>query len=197
MFRKTIWESNSKKILLTFDDGPNFETTPLILNKLNKHFIKAVFFCVGENVKENQALAKRIVEEGHTIANHTMSHKNINLFNGNVKEEIKRCSETIEEVTGESPKYFRPPHGRIGLKTEKILEQLSLKNVMWSLLTADYKNDFNILKFAVDNYLIENSIIVLHDSVKSGNIIEEAIDYIVDSANEKGYTFGDSSECLK
>jgi hypothetical protein len=67
---------------------------------------------------------------------------------------------------------------------------------MWSLLTEDYKNNFETVKFAVKNYLKENSIIVLHDSVKSKNIIKDSINFILDKASEKGYTFGEPAECL-
>jgi peptidoglycan/xylan/chitin deacetylase (PgdA/CDA1 family) len=197
IFPKTIWESRVDKILLTFDDGPNIETTPIILEKLKEHSLKAIFFCVGENVAKYPELVKKIIDEGHSIGNHTMFHKNINGFNKNVDDNINQCSQAIENVIGEFPKYFRPPHGRIGLQTEKILKRNGLKNVMWSLLTYDYKNDINIVKFGIENYLKENSIIVLHDSIKSKEIISDAINLVFDIANSKGFEIGEPNECLK
>ena len=197
VFSKTIWESKVEKILFTFDDGPNLETTGLILEQLKLHSIKAIFFCVGENVERNPELSKRIIEDGHTIANHTISHKDINFFNKNVNYQIESCSKIIEEVVGEKPRYFRPPHGQIGLKTEKFMSKNNLINVMWSLLTYDYKNDFNIVKFAVDKYLMNNSIIVLHDSLKSKEIIGKSIDYIVEKSKQNGFEIGEPSACLK
>lgn len=197
VFSKTIWESNVDKILLSFDDGPNIETTPLILEKLKENSIRALFFCVGENVKKYPDLVRQIVGEGHIIGNHTYSHSNINLFAKNVDESIGKCSEAIEKITRELPKFFRPPHGQIGLRTEHFMKQNNLKNIMWSLLTYDYKNDINIVKFAVDKYLSKNSIVVLHDSLKSKQIIEESIELIVNKAKRNGYEIGEPLECLK
>jgi len=197
LFPGTIWESKVDKILFTFDDGPNPETTPIILEKLNEHSIKAIFFCVGENVERYPDLAKQIIDEGHLIGNHTISHKNINLLNIKANSSIAECSNIIEKTTGIEPKYFRPPHGRIGLLTETLMKRNNLTNVMWSLLTYDYKSDFNIVIFAVNKYLNKNSIIVLHDSLKSQAIIEKSIDYIIEKTKQNGYEIGDPSKCLK
>jgi len=197
LFPKTIWESEVNKILLTFDDGPNPKSTPIILSKLKENSIKAIFFCVGENMERYPELAKQIVDEGHMIGNHTQSHTNINFFNKEASSNIARCSEIMKGCVGIDPNYFRPPHGRIGLRTEKLVEQNGLKNVMWSLLTYDYKNDINIVKFAVENYLENNSIIVLHDSDKSSEIIGESITLIVEKIKENGYEIGEPAECLK
>lgn len=197
LFPKTIWESQVDKILFTFDDGPNPATTQIILDKLNEHSIKAIFFCVGENIERYPELAKQIVEEGHMIGNHTQAHKNINFFNMKANMSIAECSNIIKERVGVESIYFRPPHGRIGLRTEKLMKQNGLKNVMWSLLTYDYKNDINIVKFAIDNYLRDNSIVVLHDSNKTKQIIGESIDLIVEKIKSNGYETGEPSECLK
>lgn len=197
LFPKTIWESRVDKILFTFDDGPNPATTPIILDKLNEHSIKAIFFCVGENIERYPELVKQIVNEGHLIGNHTQTHKNINFFQKEANSNIAKCSEIIKGSVGIEPSYFRPPHGRIGFRTEKLMKQNGLKNVMWSLLTYDYKNDINIVKFAVDKYLRENSIVVLHDSNKSKQIIGESIDLIMQKIKANGYETGEPAECLK
>lgn len=197
LFPGTIWESKIDKILFTFDDGPNPETTPIILEKLNEHSIKAIFFCVGENVKKYPELTKRIIDEGHLIGNHTISHKNINLLNIKANSSIAECSNIIEKTTGIEPKYFRPPHGRIGLLTQSMMKKNNLINVMWSLLTYDYKNNFNIVIFAADNFLSNNSLIVLHDNIKSKSIIAKSIDYIVETAKKKGFEIGEPDKCLK
>jgi len=67
---------------------------------------------------------------------------------------------------------------------------------MWSLLTQDYKNDFETVKFAVRNFLRKNSIIVLHDSIKSKQIIKDSINLIIDEAANKGFAFGEPEDCL-
>lgn len=198
MFPKSIWNSKSDKILLTFDDGPNPETTDMILEELEKQNIKALFFCVGENAVDNPKLIESIANEGHTIGNHTHSHQNIMLKSKSVIDrQIKVCSNALFDITGERTKYFRPPHGKFDHRTNYFMKSHQLTNVMWSLLTYDYKNDLNIVKFAVQNYLTKNSIIVLHDSIKSKNIIRSSIETIAEIASTKSYEFGEPSECLK
>ncbi|GMU97133.1 hypothetical protein [Ignavibacterium album] len=98
---------------------------------------------------------------------------------------------------GYQVKYFRPPHGRFQLVTNRLLKKNNLKNVMWSLLTYDYKNNFELVKFAVTNFLKKDSIVVLHDSNKSKQIIKDAISVIIEEADKKNFTFGEPSECLK
>lgn len=196
LFPTTTWESYVDKVLLTFDDGPTPKTTPLILNKLSEHSIKAIFFCVGNNIEKYPELARQIISEGHLIGNHTMYHRNI-IFTPNATLPIALCSNEIENAIGSNPIYFRPPHGKIGLRTEKLMKENNLKNVMWSLLTYDYKNDMNIVKFTINRFLRKNSIVVLHDSIKSKSIIADSIDYIVDRVNVSGFEFGEPLECLK
>ena len=75
LFSNFIWETSNDKILLTFDDGPTEGATLKILNNLREKKIKAIFFCVGDNIKKHPELAEKILEDGHTIANHTMNHK--------------------------------------------------------------------------------------------------------------------------
>jgi peptidoglycan/xylan/chitin deacetylase (PgdA/CDA1 family) len=76
------------------------------------------------------------------------------------------------------------------------MKKHQMKSVMWSLLTYDYKNDLSIVKFAVEKYLKPNSIIVLHDSNKSKNIISDSISIIADEVRKRKYQFGGSDECL-
>jgi len=198
MFNNFVWESKVDKVLLTFDDGPNPGSTEIILDRLNRHNIKALFFCVGENVKKYPHLTRQIVAEGHTIGNHSYTHQNITFVKSSkIDRQIKLCSDVTEEIIGFKPYYFRPPHGRFDFRTNRTVLKHQLKNIMWSLLTYDYKNDLNIVKFAVQNYLTKNSIIVLHDSEKSKDIIEASIDFIVEAADKRGFEFGETSECLK
>ena len=197
IFYETIWETKNDKILITFDDGPTPETTPVILEKLKSESLKAVFFCVGENVERYPQIAKNIIADGHLIGNHTASHRNINFFNKHAESEISRCSKIIKDTTGRIPEYFRPPHGRIGFRTESILNKQNLKNVMWTLLTEDYKNSFNIVKFAIRKYLKANSIVVFHDSPKSQDIILDSIDFLLEEVAKRRFTIGEPLECLK
>jgi peptidoglycan/xylan/chitin deacetylase (PgdA/CDA1 family) len=174
------------------------ESTEIILSELSKHKIKALFFCVGDNIHKHPSLAKEILAEGHTIGNHTFNHKILKPLSYEDKiQQIQSFNQLMKEEFNYEVKYFRPPHGKFQLSTNNLLAQFNLQNVMWSLLTYDYKNNFELVKFAVTNFLNKNSIVVLHDSLKSREIIKDSISFIADEAAKKNYSFGEPSECLK
>jgi peptidoglycan-N-acetylglucosamine deacetylase len=191
------WESRVDKILLTFDDGPVAGNTEIILKKLSDYKIKGIFFCVGNNIMKNAALATEILREGHTIGNHTFNHQKLTLPGFDGYNEIDRFNELAKEKLGIDIKYFRPPHGRFNISTGKILKKKKLTNIMWSLLTHDFTGDSAKVKYSVVKYLKKNSIIVLHDNVKSSAIIQDSISFIADEISAKGYVIGDPTECLK
>lgn len=198
LFHNFYWNTVNNKVLLTFDDGPIPESTEIILSALSKHKIKALFFCVGENLKKYPSITKNILDEGHTIGNHTFNHKILrNLTNEEKINQINLFNQLLAQEFNYEVKYFRPPHGRFQLTTNSLLKEFNLKNVMWSLLTYDYKNNLDLVKFAVTNFMKKDSIIVLHDSIKSKNIILDSIEFIIEQAAENKFTFGEPSECLK
>lgn len=198
IFSSFYWNSVTDKILLTFDDGPNSETTDIILKELDNFSVKSIFFCVGENLEKYPSLAKEIIAEGHILANHTQKHQKLTeLSNSSIDESIEKVQRFATEYLDYKISYFRPPHGRFTLGTKKILKKYDLQNVMWSLLTYDYKNDLNIVKFALGNYLNKDSIIVLHDNNKSKDIIADSIKLAVEETQKRNYQFGTPTECLK
>ncbi len=197
IFNDFNWNTINQNILLTFDDGPNPGTTEVILKKLNDEKIKALFFCVGNNVQKYPELVNQIKAEGHSFGNHTFDHKILNQISIEEKvQQIFSVNNLFQEKFNIKLKYFRPPHGKFQLSTDRLLKKFELKNVMWSLLTYDYKNDLSIVKFAVEKYLKQNSIIVLHDSNKSKEIISDSISFIADEVRKNNYQFGEANECL-
>jgi len=102
----------TKFAYLTFDDGPSSKVTPTILDTLKQYNVKATFFVNGINIKGNEEVLKRIVNEGHTIGNHTYSHK-ASLYNSldSFKQEINSTNELIYNITGAKCQAFRPPYG--------------------------------------------------------------------------------------
>ncbi len=198
IFHDFQWNSSSKKILLSFDDGPNIETTERILDTLNLFGIKAIFFCVGNNIKNNPSLVDLILSEGHIIGNHTYNHKKIDkLRPAKLHEEIDSVCSILEQRHYYCTKYFRPPFGRFNFLTSRILKEKELKNVMWSLFTFDYKNDLNVVKFVINNYLEKDSIVVFHDNLKSKEIIIKALDFLFEEVSKKDFEIGIPAECLK
>ena len=198
LFNDFIWKTTDGKILLTFDDGPTDAATREILSVLKANQLKAVFFCVGNNISTHPVLVEKMLEEGHTIANHTMDHKLLTKMKKEESiQEIISFNNLLKEKFNYQVKYFRPPHGRFNLKTNGILKELNLKCIMWNLLSYDFRNNIEKVKYAIDNYLNENSIIVFHDSMKCSGIIEEALNYTIQQAVKKGYAFGEPEDCLK
>ncbi|HEX9251708.1 MAG TPA: polysaccharide deacetylase family protein [Ignavibacteriaceae bacterium] len=197
IFKDFSWNTENGKVLLTFDDGPNPGTTDIILKKLSDEKIKALFFCVGENVQKYPEFVQQIKDAGHTFGNHTFNHKILNKISEDEKDfQISSVNKIFKDQFDIKLKYFRPAHGRFQLSTSSFMRKYQIKNVMWSLLTYDYKNDFSIVKFAVNKYLNHNSIIVLHDSNKSKNIISDSISFIIDEVRKRNYHFGEADECL-
>jgi len=198
IFNDFYWYTLDNKILITFDDGPNLGTTEKILKSLKEKKLKALFFCVGNNIRNHEGLLKQILTEGHTIGNHTFNHKKITaLKEKEINNEIYSFNSFLKNQFDYEVKFFRPPYGRFNLSTAGLLNQQKLKNVMWSLLTYDYKNDLNLIKLAVNKYLKTNSIIVLHDSLKSKNVVLEGIEIIFEEARKRGFEIGEPAGCLK
>ncbi len=198
IFNDFKWNSSADKILLTFDDGPLSGNTETVLKILNNYNVKAAFFCVGNNIRQNPGLTAELLAEGHLIGNHTFNHKKITELPGSeLLEEITGFNKLLEDKHAYKVKFFRPPHGKFNLKLNKVLKDKEMINVMWSLLTYDFKCDLNIFKDIVDNYLVKNSIVVLHDSIKSKPIIHEAVEYLLEKIHERGLAAGEPAECLK
>lgn len=197
LFHNFLWESSVDKVLLTFDDGPVPGNTEVILKKLDDHKAKALFFCVGNNVEKYPELLKQILSEGHTIGNHTLNHKNVTSNKFDPLPEIRDLNDKISQKFGVKVNYFRPPHGRFNFSTGKLINSFEMKTVMWTLLTYDFRNDMNEIKKSAAKYLDRRSVVVLHDSLKSKDIIANSIDYIMEKISEKGFIHGTAEECLK
>lgn len=197
LFPTFQWKSRTNKVLLTFDDGPLTDNTNLILKKLEQYNIKALFFCVGDNVFRYPAVVKEILSAGHTIGNHTAHHKKVTDKDFNPGVEIEEFNKAFFNAFGFWMKYFRPPHGKFNLYTGRLLKEYDLTNIMWTLLTYDFLNNLDEVKYAVSNHLRSDSIVVFHDSLKSKDIISDSIDYLVEQAAKKNYSIGTPEECLK
>jgi peptidoglycan/xylan/chitin deacetylase (PgdA/CDA1 family) len=136
----------SVQIVFTFDDGPNPQTTPLVLDILAKHKIKAVFFLVGEMVEtRNKAVPKildRMLREGHVIANHTMRHKDLCKLKDEAKavEDLDRGKETIEKATHIQLGWLRLPYGVRCERVDRLLEERRLKHFHWDLDPQEWKH---------------------------------------------------------
>ncbi len=160
-------KSAGKEIAITFDDGPDKSITPEILKFLKEKDIKAAFFCIGKKVKENKALAKQIVSDGHIIGNHTNNHSNFFGFKGSAKmiEELCEAEKNIYLATGKKVKYFRPPFGVTNPAISRAVRSMEYTSIGWNIRSLDTnlkKKEEKILK-RVKKRLKPGSIILFHD----------------------------------
>ncbi|HQP70882.1 MAG TPA: polysaccharide deacetylase family protein, partial [Clostridiales bacterium] len=189
LFPDIIWENSKEGIMLTIDDAPS-ENTFRILDALDKHKIKAAFFCTGKNIEKHFREFSAIIKAGHRIENHGFNHKRLILKGeGRNKKEICSTNDLIVKITGKKPEFFRPPYGMFNLHTKTAANQEGLKIMLWSFLTADHTQDFAMVRRLTDTYLQNNSIIVMHDNQKSSVIFDQSLEYIAKAAIEKKYFF--------
>ena len=174
IFSNLVWDvpNTENKIYLTFDDGPIPEITVWVLEELKKHDAKATFFCIGHNIEKHPEIFEKVINEGHSIGNHTFNH--LNGWKTSTEEYLKNtflCEEQILEskICNLKPKLFRPPYGKIKPSQSKKLRRLGYKIIMWDVLSADYDTSISPEK-CLENVLqnvSSGSIIVFHDSVKA------------------------------
>lgn len=135
-------------VALTYDDGPSLNT-PGLLDELAFRDVSATFFVIGNRVQDLSDIVARTAAEGHIVANHSWSHPDlIDLKQKEVKKELTRTNDVIEEVTGVAPTIFRPPYGAVN---DKILKTAKMPAILWDVDTNDWKEDS-------DDALIEHAV---------------------------------------
>lgn len=179
--RETIAASSDghkKKVALTFDDGPNPDSTTAILNVLKKYDVKATFFVLGSRVDFYPELVDRMVQEGHEIGNHTWSHKDLTKITEEaVKKELGMTAEAVEQAAGFSPIVVRPPYGATN---ERVNQIIGAPPVLWSVDTLDWKShDPKAIYDIVKRDTRDGTIILMHDIHKTtADALEEVIVYL-------------------
>lgn len=195
LYPKLTWRipTTEKSVYLTFDDGPVPGPTDFVLETLQRYNLKGTFFCIGDNVRKNPDVFKRIIEQGHLVGNHTFNH--LNGWKTEVDHYVHnthQCSSIMTEVLDErypATNLFRPPYGRITRAQIKALS--SFKLIMWDVLTQDY--DQRIAQQACLKGSIgatrKGSITVFHDSYKADRNLSFVLPRYIEHFLEKGYSF--------
>ncbi|MFT4681163.1 MAG: peptidoglycan/xylan/chitin deacetylase (PgdA/CDA1 family) [Flavobacteriales bacterium] len=189
LLSKAIFNANTDKVYLTFDDGPDPEVTTAILDILAEESVTATFFVLGENAEKHPEILYRIRSEGHEVANHGYAH----LDGWKVDEEaFIENVERGEKVSGSS--VFRPPYGRIW---PGLMGMISYhKVIMWDVLAGDFDAS-NSAKDVVSNVLDNvkaGSIIVMHDSQKAKENVLGSLQLTIEGIRKKGMSFGNISD---
>jgi len=185
-------QKNKKMAALTFDDGPDDIYTPQILDILEEKKVKATFFVVGQQVRWQPEIFKRILREGHEIGNHSWSHPNfIELTTSELENEIKSTETEIRSHTGKSTTLFRPPYGFITNSDIQIINELGYKIIMWSVDTLDWSGLTNEEIMSIVNRDLTEGAIILQHSFKNitgkldGTV--KALPEIIDKLIREGY----------
>ncbi|MES2330041.1 MAG: polysaccharide deacetylase family protein [Bacteroidota bacterium] len=177
-----------KTIYLTFDDGPHETATPFVLDQLKQYNAKASFFCIGKNVTAHPSLYQRIIDEGHSVGNHSYHHTN----GWKVKDDV--YLKDIEDAsTLIQSDLFRPPYGRIKRSQIRKLQATNpkLQTIMWDVLSGDF--DADLTGEACLGYVLyhtkRGSIIVFHDSEKAWERMKYALPKVLEHFSTEGYEF--------
>jgi peptidoglycan-N-acetylglucosamine deacetylase len=142
-FLKSYIKGNTSlpQVAITFDDGPNEKYTPILLDLLEKHQVKATFFCIGKHIDKYPEIVKRMHQKGHIIGNHSYSHSYFFDFfpKNKVIKELQLTNNKIFELINQKPLFFRPPYGVTNPPIAKAVKHLGLYAIGWSIRSFDTK----------------------------------------------------------
>ena len=177
-----------KTVALTFDDGPHGEKTLELLRVLSDEEVKASFFVVGKQAAFNRQVLRRIRDMGHTIANHSYTHPNLTeLSPAAARDEYAACSELIRDVTGQTPRFCRPPGGRTNAAVERAGREEGLRTVYWTVNSRDYTDlPPEVIARKVAGLVRPGGVVLLHDGVTA---TIEALPAIIRDLRNRGYRF--------
>lgn len=185
-----IGDTAEKVIYLTFDAGYENGCTAKILDVLKAHKVPAAFFLVGNYIEKNADLVRRMVAEGHTVGNHTMTHPDMSK-SGDISGELTALETLYQQVVGEEmEKFYRPPQGLYSQTNLEQAKALGYKTVFWSLAYADWDNDAQPSREEALEKLtgrIHNGAVVLLHSTSKTNA--EVLDEVLTKWEDMGYRF--------
>ncbi len=186
-----------KVIALTFDDGPWPETTAAVMNLLKEHGGKGTFFVVGNLVNRYPNLVKRMVEEGHEVANHTWSHRLAYSPPAIAAQEIENATATIARHTGFSTRIYRPPGGILNNGLVNYARNKGYAILMWSTDTQDWRyRQAAAIRQRILRSLKPGGIVLMHDGGGPRWATVKALSQVLPELKAKGYRFVTVSELL-
>ncbi|MFC9282652.1 polysaccharide deacetylase family protein [Streptomyces collinus] len=176
-----------RRMMLTYDDGPNPAYTPHILDTLAKYRVRAMFFVCGECVVDNKELLARMADEGHVVGNHTWTHPLLtSLDRGQIRSEMERTSDIIEDAYGERPQWFRAPYGAWNRAAFQLGAEMGMEPMAWTVDTTDWETPgTGIIVDRVESGAAPGTVVLSHDAggdrSQSVHAIREYLPYLLDS----------------
>lgn len=194
----TDMNDNDKVVYLTFDAGYENGNIAKILDVLKEENVCATFFILDNMIIKNQDIVKRMIDEGHTVANHTSKHKDMSKITNisDFEKELKSLEELFEKTYGISmSKYYRPPEGKFTEENLKYAQDLGYKTIMWSFAYADWDNknqpscDYALNKIL--NNIHNGEVMLLHPTSSTN---AEIMSRLIKKLKNQGFRFGEMDE---
>lgn len=190
-------QTMEKAVALTFDDGPDAQITPLILDVLKKHEVQATFFIIGSRAERNPGIIERINKEGHLIGGHSFSHHFFfDLYpDTTMQDEMRKTDTIIHALTGKRIKLFRPPYGVTNPPLARSVKAMGYTSIGWSVKSNDtvIKDPVAIVN-GIKEKVTSGDIILFHDN-KPWTV--ESVDQLLSFLKESGYTVYPLDKFLK
>lgn len=215
--RQVVWsvDTTERAVALTFDDGPDPELTPTVLDLLARHGIRSTFCCMGWNVEKHPDLFARVVAAGHEIGNHGWSHRNLAQFPvATAESEIRRSHDLLTERAGAPPRWYRPPRGELTGAAVRLAAELGCDVLLWSYYgdLPGEQQPAEVRRYVVEN-LRPGAIIDMHDGIGRGTFHRSgddgksllrrrhaelaALDDIINDGLRRGYRFVTAGELVR
>ena len=181
------------EIALTFDDGPDPEVTPKVLELLEAHGVRASFFCIAENAQRHPELCREIVRRGHAVENHSARHPHTFALRGmgGMRREIAAAQSALAELCGRAPRFFRPPAGVRNPLLDPVLHAMGLRLVSWTRRGYDTRRgDAGFVAARLIDGLAAGDIQLLHDgnsarTVEGVPVVLEVLPRVLDAARSR------------
>jgi peptidoglycan-N-acetylglucosamine deacetylase len=194
---------DSRKLALTYDDGPNDPYTLQLLDVLAKHDVRATFFLLGQFVQQRPEIVMAIASAGHDIGNHTWSHPYLIWASpAEARSQLERTTKAIQDACGITPTLFRPPFGGRRPGTFSLARELGMTTVMWRVTTYDWEADSpDFILNKARKAIRGGDVVLMHDGghtrmgVKRSHTVA-ATDQLISEYKPKGYEFVSVSEML-
>lgn len=184
------YKTAEKGILLTFDDGPDPDITPLILDLLEQYRIHAVFFVLGKQVAKHPKIIQRIVANGHCIGNHSFRHKTADeLSFGDYSDDLNKCQNILKPFITSSPTLFRPPEGRLSFLVWFVIKYHRMQVMLWSIESGEWGKYSHESADQMFDRLVSDikphDIVLMHDnSRKVLLLLEKLLPVLVEKGDE-------------
>ncbi len=177
-----------RTVAITFDDGPHDKLTPPLLDMLDTLGVKASFFLVGSMAEKNPRLVREIRSRGHTVANHSHTHRScLSLSTEELEEELRKCSAVLEGITSVPVRFFRPPGGKYDRKTVERVRKNGMKLVLWDINSRDYTGvSPSFITNRTVRRAVPGSILLFHSGVKA---TIDALPEIIGRLRKNGFEF--------